>query len=68
MPTKLPRLRVLRERAALTQDELAEQAGIHRVSIANIERGAKGAQAKTVRKLARVLGVKPADLMEAPDA
>jgi transcriptional regulator with XRE-family HTH domain len=42
---------------------LAERAGIHRVSLANLERGAVGAQPKTVRALAQTLGCSPADLM-----
>jgi transcriptional regulator with XRE-family HTH domain len=56
-------LRHARELAALTQAELADRAGIHRVSLANLERGAVGAQPKTVRALAQALGCSPADLM-----
>jgi transcriptional regulator with XRE-family HTH domain len=52
--------------AALTQAELADRAGIHRVSLANLERGAVGAQPRTVRAVAQALGCSPADLMSAP--
>jgi transcriptional regulator with XRE-family HTH domain len=65
---RLPGLRRARELAALTQAELAERAGIHRVSLANLERGAVGALPKTVRALAQVLECSPASLMSEPPA
>ena len=61
---KLTRLRAIRERAALTQRELAEQAGITPVQVSRIERGEAEPYPSTVRKLAAVLKVKPAELME----
>lgn len=64
---KLTRLRALRERRALTQEELAQMAGLNRVTINTIEGGHAEPRAGTVRKLARALGVEPSDLM-APDA
>ena len=60
---KLTRLKALRERQALTQEELARKAGINRVTLARIETGAEPYPA-TVRKLAEALGVEPAALME----
>jgi transcriptional regulator with XRE-family HTH domain len=60
---KLPGLRRQRELAALTQDELAQRAGIHRVTLARLELGGE-AEMRTVRKLAQALGVQPADLMQ----
>ena len=60
---KLTRLKALRERKALTQEELAQKAGINRVTLARIETGAEP-YPKTVRKLAEALGVEPADLMD----
>ena len=60
---QLSRLKGLRERKALTQEELAHKAGINRVTLARIETGAQPYPA-TVRKLADALGVEPAELME----
>lgn len=51
------RLRELRRESALTQDELAEMSGVHKITISDIERGASRASAATLRKLARALEV-----------
>jgi transcriptional regulator with XRE-family HTH domain len=59
---KTPRLREWRERAALSQSELANRAGISRATIADLEAGNRGGQPKTVRRLAQGLGVEPDDL------
>jgi transcriptional regulator with XRE-family HTH domain len=59
---KLTRLRAARERKALTQDELAELAGVSRQTVVKIEGGLEP-RPPTVRKLAAALGVTPADLM-----
>jgi len=61
---KLTRLRTVRERAALTQRELAERAGVNYVQISRIENGDAQPRPGTVRKLATALGVAPVDLME----
>ena len=61
---KLTRLRTIRERAALTQRELAASAGTTQATIARLERGEEG-RPTTARKLARALRVRPADLMDA---
>lgn len=62
---KLPRVQWHRERAALSQEELAQRAGVSRVTIIRIERG-EDTFPSTARKLATALGVLPSDLM-APD-
>jgi transcriptional regulator with XRE-family HTH domain len=56
------RLRELRDRASLSQEELAERAGVSRATIADLERGRRTAQPKTRRKLAEALGVAPHEL------
>ena len=61
---KLTRLRVVRERKAITQAELAQVAGLSRTAVANIEAGRSQPYPSTVRKLATALGVEPAALME----
>lgn len=57
----LPRLREWRNRRALSQDELAKRSGVSRHTIMALEAG-RGAWPQTVRKLAKALSVKPADL------
>ena len=54
----------IRERKALTQRELAEKAGVNRVTITRIENGYDQPFPTTVRKLADALGVRPEDRME----
>jgi transcriptional regulator with XRE-family HTH domain len=57
----VPRLRQLRDTRALTQEELAERAGVSRDTVMRGERGLHIRQT-SLRKLARVLGVSPATL------
>jgi HTH-type transcriptional regulator, competence development regulator len=64
---KLTRLRWQRERRALSQKELAATAGVSPVTISRIENGRDEPQPATIRKLAKALGVNPADLMEPED-
>ncbi len=61
---KLTRLRAARERKALTQQELADLAGVNRATVVRAESGQDEPFPRTTRKLAKALGVKPADLME----
>jgi transcriptional regulator with XRE-family HTH domain len=60
----IPRLRWLRDRAALTQRELAERSRVTQSTIQRLEAGLQEARPTTLRKLARALGVRPADLLE----
>ncbi len=60
---KLPRLRVLRQRRALSQRDLAALAGVTPATIARLESGEVDARHVTVRKLASALKVEPSDLM-----
>jgi transcriptional regulator with XRE-family HTH domain len=60
---RLTRLRELRQRAFLTQVELGEKAGISEATINRLEQGKHDARISTVRKLAEVLGVSPAELV-----
>jgi transcriptional regulator with XRE-family HTH domain len=61
---KLTRMRSVRERAALTQRELAAAAGVTYVQICRIETGKAQPYPSTVRKLAQALDVAPHELME----
>jgi transcriptional regulator with XRE-family HTH domain len=64
---KLARLKRARERAALSQAELAKKAGVSRVTVARVEALLDEPQPRTVRKLAQALGVAPAHLMDHSD-
>src|SRR4051812_5183614 len=61
---RLTRLKDVRQRKALTQQQLAERAGVNRVTIARIEGGKDEPFPTTVRKVADALGVEPEDLLE----
>jgi transcriptional regulator with XRE-family HTH domain len=58
------RLRVLREAAGLTQEELAEKVGMNYQNIGRLERGDRSPSWKTVLKLAEALGVEPNDFTD----
>jgi phage repressor protein C with HTH and peptisase S24 domain len=58
-------LRALRERAGLTQGQLAERAGTSQGQIAKLERGERKLTVDWAVKLARELGVAPIDLLPA---
>src|SRR3954452_22107034 len=60
---KLTRLRDVRQRKALTQQQLADRAGVNRVTIARIEGGKDEPFPTTVRKVADALGVEPEELL-----
>jgi transcriptional regulator with XRE-family HTH domain len=57
------RLRELRRARALTQEELAEKAGVSPSTIVDIERGKHEPQIRTLRKLARALDTTPDKLV-----
>jgi len=58
------RLRRLRERKALRQEDLAELAGVGKNTVNRIEKNRTEPHMTTVRKLAEALGVDPAELVE----
>ena len=58
------RLKRLRTLNALTQAELAEQAGLTTAAVARIERDEAEPRPTTLRKLASALGVQPRELIE----
>ncbi|HEV7370623.1 helix-turn-helix domain-containing protein [Arenibaculum sp.] len=58
-------LRVLRERAGLTQGQLADRAGTSQGQIAKLERGERKLTVDWAVKLARELGAEPIDLLPA---
>jgi transcriptional regulator with XRE-family HTH domain len=58
------KLRRLRREAALSQQELADGAGTTQETISRLERGHHAARGRTLRRLAKVLGVEPKELMK----
>jgi len=62
---RLGRLREVRESKFLSQQELAERAGMSRVAVTRLEGGLVTAQYATIRKLAEALGVEPSALLDA---
>jgi transcriptional regulator with XRE-family HTH domain len=56
-----------RQRRGLSQDDLAELAGMHRTAISLLERRGRDPRLETIVKLARALGVKPTALMRGID-
>ena len=57
------RLRVLRVRAVMSQEQLADRSGVARDTISKLETGQRRAYPSTIRKLALGLEVKPQMLM-----
>ena len=59
----LPHLRGLRQRAVLSQEQLAERSGVARDTISKLETGRRRAYPTTIRKLAAGLAVEPGLLL-----
>ena len=52
-----------REKAGLSQEQLAHKAGLHRTQISLIERGERSPRLDTIQRLALALEVQPAKLL-----
>ncbi len=57
------RICLLRQKAGMTQGDLAKASGVSKVFLGTVERGEKGASVETLEKLAKGLGVPPFDLL-----
>ena len=60
-------LRQERERQGLTQERLAELSELHMTDVGRIERAERDPGVRTIAKLAKGLGVSPAQLFESID-
>lgn len=58
------RVRALREAEDLSQEQLAQSAGLSRPYVGALERGEQGAGLEVLEKIARALGVAPARLLD----
>lgn len=56
-------VRAARERAALSQEQLASAAGLHRTYVGSLERGERNVSIVNIHKLAQALKVPPGDLL-----
>lgn len=57
------RVRKTRTRRNMSQEALADAAGLHRTHISLIERGLRSVRLETIKRLALALRVQPATLM-----
>jgi transcriptional regulator with XRE-family HTH domain len=57
------KVREIRTRRLLTQEELADKAGVSPSTIANIETDNREPHFRTIRKLAKALDVDPTELL-----
>lgn len=57
-------LRMARRGAGISQDDLAKESGVDRTAISTYERGRREPNLRTIVRLARALGVEPAELLQ----
>jgi transcriptional regulator with XRE-family HTH domain len=67
MEVDVDKLKALREEKILSQRELARMANLAQGTIWRIENGFSEVHPQTIRKLARVLGVEPKELVKKED-
>ena len=57
------RLRMTRQKKGISQERLAELAGLHRTYVSSVERGERNISLLNIERLATALGVAMSDLM-----
>lgn len=57
------RIRLIRRKLGLTQEDLSDKIGIHVSTLGRIERGEMNSPIQTINKIALSLRVKPKDLL-----
>lgn len=63
MEVNVARLKELRRQKVLSMRELEEMSGVSYNTIWRLENGKTGAYPRTIRRIAQVLGVEPAELI-----
>lgn len=58
------KLRSIRKKKGLSQEELSFRASLHRTYISDIERGSRNVSLENIEKIAKALGVSTKDLLE----
>ena len=64
MEVNVQRLRELRKEKVLSMREVEERSGVSYNTIWRLENGLTGAHPRTIRRLAEVFGVEPAELVK----
>ena len=54
-------VRAMRKRVGITQEALADRLGVHTTFVGRLERGERGAQWRTIRRVLRALELRPSD-------
>jgi transcriptional regulator with XRE-family HTH domain len=60
-------LRLAREKAGLSQEELADRAGLHRTFISQVERGLKSPSLNSLIAISAALGIRVSQLVRGID-
>lgn len=60
-------IRRLRRERGLSQEELADEIGVHRTFMGGVERGERNLTLQTLERLAERLGVDPVNLLSEAD-
>ncbi len=60
-------VRAQRRELGLSQEGLGERAGLHRTYISQVERGLKSPSLTTIEHIAKVLGVRPSELLRSAE-
>lgn len=58
------RIRTLRQNRGLSQEHLAELAGVHRTYLSSVERGERNVSLDNIYAIAEALSISPAELFE----